>query len=53
MKKCDDKDKLKHFLPASLVIAHKSGSVNDVKTDAGILYLKGWPGRDLRADEPE
>jgi beta-lactamase class A len=43
MKKCDDKDKLKHFLPTSLVIAHKSGSVNDVKTDAGILYLKGGP----------
>jgi len=43
MKKCDDKDKLKRFLPASVAVAHKTGSVSDVKTDAGILYLAGGP----------
>lgn len=43
MKKCDDKDKIKHFLPTSIVVAHKSGSVTEVKTDAGILYLPGGP----------
>jgi D-alanyl-D-alanine carboxypeptidase (penicillin-binding protein 5/6)/beta-lactamase class A len=43
MKKCEDKDKLKKFLPASVVVAHKTGSVDDVKTDAGIMYFPGGP----------
>jgi beta-lactamase class A len=43
MKKCEDKDKLKHFLPASVVVANKSGSVSDIKTDAGIMYFPGGP----------
>ena len=43
MKKCDDKDKLKRYLPAGLVVAHKTGSVSDTKTDAGLLYLPGGP----------
>ena len=43
MKKCDDKTKLKRYLPAKIEVAHKTGSVNDVKTDAGILYLPSGP----------
>ncbi|HXG13036.1 MAG TPA: serine hydrolase [Gemmataceae bacterium] len=43
LKKCDDKDKFPRFLPAGTVVAHKTGSVSDARTDAGILYLKSGP----------
>lgn len=43
MKKCDDKLKLKRFLPADMEVAHKSGTVSDARTDAGILYLPSGP----------
>jgi beta-lactamase class A len=43
LKKCEDKDKLKRFLPPGVVVANKSGTVSDVKTDAGILYFPGGP----------
>ena len=43
MKKCDDKDKFTRFLPPGVVVAHKTGSVNEARTDAGILYLKPGP----------
>ncbi len=43
MKKCDDATKLKRFLPAKIEVAHKTGSVSDVKTDAGIMYLPSGP----------
>jgi beta-lactamase class A len=43
MKKCEDATKLKRLLPENVEVAHKSGSVNDVKTDAGILYLRTGP----------
>ena len=43
MKKCDDATKLKRFLPEKTEVAHKSGSVSDVKTDAGIFYLPTGP----------
>jgi beta-lactamase class A len=43
MKKCDDKTKLKRFLPEGIEVAHKTGTVNDIKTDAGILYLPSGP----------
>ncbi len=43
LKKCEDKDKLKRFMPAGVVVANKSGSVNNVKNDAGILYFSGGP----------
>jgi beta-lactamase class A len=43
MKKCDDGTKLKRFLPEKIEVAHKTGSVDEVKTDAGILYLPGGP----------
>jgi beta-lactamase class A len=43
LKKCEDKEKIKRFLPAGVVVAHKTGSVSDIKTDAGILYFPGGP----------
>jgi beta-lactamase class A len=43
MKKCDDKLKLRRYLPEGIEIAHKSGTVSDARTDAGILYLPGGP----------
>ncbi len=39
LKKCEDKDKFPRFLPAKIVVAHKTGSVNDARTDAGLIYL--------------
>ena len=43
LKTCEDKEKMTQFLPAGTVVAHKTGSVNASKTDAGILYLKSGP----------
>jgi beta-lactamase class A len=43
LKKCDDKDKFPRFLPAGVAVAHKTGSVSDARTDAGILYFKQGP----------
>src|SRR5262245_6213480 len=43
MKKCDDKDKFSRFLPKGATVAHKTGSVNNSRTDAGILYFNGGP----------
>jgi hypothetical protein len=43
MKKCDDKDKFPRFLPAGVTVAHKTGSVSNARTDAGILYFKEGP----------
>ncbi len=43
LKKCEDKSKLKRLLPEKIEVAHKTGSVSDVKTDAGILYLPTGP----------
>ena len=40
---CDDKEKMTRLLPAGTVVAHKTGSVNASKTDAGIIYLKSGP----------
>jgi beta-lactamase class A len=39
LKACDDKDKMTRFLPEGTVVAHKTGSLNAAKTDAGIIYL--------------
>ena len=39
LKACDDKEKLTRFLPPGTVVAHKTGSVNASKTDAGIIYV--------------
>jgi len=43
LKNCQDKEKIKRFLPAGTVVAHKTGAVSGVRTDAGIMYLKSWP----------
>ncbi|MFL5341019.1 MAG: serine hydrolase [Gemmataceae bacterium] len=43
LKKCEDKDKFPRFLPPGVAVAHKTGSVSDARTDAGILYLKTGP----------
>lgn len=43
LKKCDDKDKFPRFLPAGTVIAHKTGSVNEARTDAGIIFSPSGP----------
>ncbi|HKI34318.1 MAG TPA: serine hydrolase [Gemmataceae bacterium] len=43
LKKCDDKDRFTRLLPAGTVVAHKTGSVNDVRTDAGIISLDSGP----------
>ena len=43
MKKCDDKDKFSRFLPKGVTVAHKTGSVSNSRTDAGILYFKNGP----------
>ena len=40
---CDDKEKMTRFLPAGTGVAHKTGSVNAGKTDAGIISTKGGP----------
>jgi beta-lactamase class A len=40
MKAAQDKDSFSRFLPAGAVVAHKTGAVTGVRTDAGILYLK-------------
>ena len=39
LKANDDKEQLVRFLPERLVVAHKTGATNQVRTDAGILYL--------------
>jgi D-alanyl-D-alanine carboxypeptidase (penicillin-binding protein 5/6)/beta-lactamase class A len=43
LKKCDDKDKFSRFLPKSVTLAHKTGTVSNARTDAGILYFKEGP----------
>ena len=43
LKKCEDKDKFPRFLPTGVTVAHKTGSVSDARTDAGIIYFKGGP----------
>jgi D-alanyl-D-alanine carboxypeptidase (penicillin-binding protein 5/6)/beta-lactamase class A len=43
LKKCEDRSMLPRLLPAGTVVAHKSGWVTGVRTDAGIIYLKSGP----------
>jgi beta-lactamase class A len=43
LKKCQDKDTFRRLLPAGVEVAHKTGAVTGVRTDAGILYFKGGP----------
>ena len=41
LKKCDDKEKFPRFLSTNTVVAHKTGSVSDARTDAGIIFTQG------------
>jgi beta-lactamase class A len=43
LKKCDDKDKFPRFLPKGVTTAHKTGSVSDARTDAGLIFFKEGP----------
>jgi beta-lactamase class A len=43
LRKCDDKDKFTRFLPAGTKVAHKTGSVNAARTDAGIIDTPAGP----------
>jgi len=43
LKRCDDKEKFTRFLPANSVVAHKTGSLDRTRTDAGILYTPRGP----------
>jgi beta-lactamase class A len=43
LKKCEDKDKFPRFLPKGVTVAHKTGSVNESRTDAGLLMFKEGP----------
>lgn len=43
LKACDDKEKFPRFLPKGVAVAHKTGSVNASRTDAGILTFDGGP----------
>jgi beta-lactamase class A len=43
LKKNNDKDKFGRLLPAGTVVAHKDGSVNAARTDAGIIYTPSGP----------
>jgi len=40
---CDDKLKFPRLLPVGTKVAHKTGSVDASRTDAGILYTPGGP----------
>jgi beta-lactamase class A len=42
LKKCEDHDKFPRYLPG-VAVAHKTGSLDEARTDAGILYLPGGP----------
>ncbi len=43
LKKCDDKEKFPRLLLAGTVIAHKTGSVNEARTDAGLIFSPSGP----------
>lgn len=43
LKNCQDKDCFPKLLPAKVVVAHKTGAVTGVRTDAGILYAPSGP----------
>lgn len=43
LKACDDAEKMTRFLPPGTVVAHKTGSVNASKTDAGVIYTATGP----------
>jgi beta-lactamase class A len=40
---CEDHEKFPRLLPESVKVAHKTGSLSDTRTDAGILSFPGGP----------
>jgi beta-lactamase class A len=40
---CDDKDKFPRFLPSGTKVAFKTGSVDEARTAAGIIFSKSGP----------
>jgi D-alanyl-D-alanine carboxypeptidase (penicillin-binding protein 5/6) len=43
LRHCDDKNRIRRFLPANIKVAHKTGSVTAVRTAAGIIEVPGAP----------
>jgi beta-lactamase class A len=43
LERCEDRQKLPRFLPAGTRVAHKTGSDDGVRTDAGILFTPAGP----------
>jgi hypothetical protein len=43
LKACDDKQKFPRFLPEGTVVAFKTGSLDDIRTAAGIMYTPSGP----------
>lgn len=43
LKKNQDSQQIVRLLPAGVAVAHKSGAVNNARTDAGIIYVSGKP----------
>lgn len=43
LRQCEDNAKFPRFLPESVKVAHKTGSLSNARTDAGILYLPSGP----------
>ena len=52
MKKCDDKTKFAKLMPPGTVLAQKTGSVDDAKTAAGIIYVP-VPGADPKKKQTQ
>ncbi len=40
---CDDRSKIPLLIPVGIKIAHKTGSVSNVRCDAGIIYAENGP----------
>ena len=45
---CDDRKKFPRLLPEGTKLAHKTGSVDAIRTDAGIIETPGRPDRPVR-----
>jgi beta-lactamase class A len=52
LKANDDKQLLVRFLPSGVVMAHKTGATNQVRTDAGILYVPDPADKDKKKTKP-
>ncbi len=43
LRACDDNAMFERFLPASVLLAHKTGAVSNARTEAGIMVLPSGP----------